>query len=168
MGFVKDALDWGWKNKGTIAQIGATAYGAYQGSKAQGKANDLDARRIAMEERAYNEAAPLRKAGMEGMLRGGHEYDLTDVSYDQTNPFARRATLPQRAPAPASSTGPAMTGQPMQQVPNPLTHGNQDPYSQMPETDPATQGLRWNPETGRYEAINPFTGPTIYPKRGGG
>lgn len=162
-----------WGGIKSAAPYVATAYGVYQGNKAQNRADAFEQRRIDMEERAYNEAAPLRAAGMAGMLRGGHDYDLEGVGMDQLNPFAatrRQRALPQR-PAASPASAPSINGEaldnPFLPVADPLKTGDVSSWRNVPEVDPSTIGRRWNPTTGQYEAVTPYTGPTIYPKRGG-
>ena len=74
-----------------ILKLGLGGVGAYQASKAAGKANDLRERGLKYATDAYDEAAPLRKMGMEGML----DPRMADVSslFNQPRRPYRRLTI---------------------------------------------------------------------------
>ncbi len=61
---------------------------AIQGAKAQGKADKLGAQALAHETGRYNELAPLRTMGREGMMSKARP-DLSGIYGGSSNPFSR-------------------------------------------------------------------------------
>ncbi|MHB1310582.1 MAG: hypothetical protein ACYC3L_01100 [Gemmatimonadaceae bacterium] len=59
----------------------------YQGAKAQGKADDLNKRALALREQQYADFAPIRKLGIAGM-QNTQRPDLSAIYRNQQNPFA--------------------------------------------------------------------------------
>lgn len=59
----------------------------YQGAKAQGKADDLNKRALALREQQYADFAPIRKLGLAGM-QNTQRPDLSAIYRNQQNPFA--------------------------------------------------------------------------------
>ena len=83
----------------TIAAIGGGLLSAYQGNKAQGRADKLAAKQLAFDAQRWKLGEPLRNMGLQGLGRAFQPMDMGNHMYDAANPYAAA-----RGPRPSNAT----------------------------------------------------------------
>lgn len=68
--------------------VGLGLFGAYQGHKEQKKANQLSQRALDTTQQQYDANAPFRNLGRQQLGHAEQAYDMGNLGYNPTNPFA--------------------------------------------------------------------------------